>query len=124
MAYEEFQRLTTRVDDPTVSITPDGRFVLNAAASRLLSAAGIKDVKLLWDRSRSKIAFKATSKGDNNGYSVSFSGHSAGVRAKSFLVHIGWAATRRLRLMAAWDPKNEMLEVSLPKQDAGWRRIV
>ena len=118
MAYEVFQRLTTRIGNPTVSIVPDGRITLNAGASRVLSGAGIKTVELLWDKSRLRIALKATAKGNENAYAVSFNGGngSASLRAKSFVSHIGWNAPRRVRLAAVWDQKNKMLEASLPRQ--------
>jgi hypothetical protein len=118
MAYELFQRLTTRIDNPTLSIVPDGRITLNAGASRVLSGAGIKTVELLWDKARLRIALRATTKGNENAYSVSFNGNngSASLRAKSFVSHIGWISPRRVRLPAVWDQKSRMLEVSLPRQ--------
>lgn len=126
MAYEVFQRLTTRIDNPTLSIVPDGRITLNAGASRVLSGAGIKTVELLWDKSRLRIALKASTKGNKNAYAVSFNGGngSASLRAKSFVSHIGWIAPRRVRLPAVWDEKSKMLEASLPRQYIRSQRIV
>lgn len=118
MAYEVFTRTAVRVESPTISIVPDGRMVLNAAASRILSASGVKYVVLLWDKASRRMAVKATAKGDKNGYAVSLS-HGASLRAKAFTRHIGWTATRRELLPATWNEKDLMLEVSLPLRCLG-----
>jgi len=76
MAYETFERTAVRVEDPTVSLTKDGRIALNAAASRLLEKAGAKAVRILWDRTTCGIALQVAQKGDKNGFSVSFNNRS------------------------------------------------
>jgi hypothetical protein len=118
MAYEMFTRTGVRVDSPTVSITPEGRVTFNAAATRTLASAGVKHVVLLWDRLEQKMAARATSKSDRNGYAVSLAPdkHAGSLRAKSFLQHIGWSATRREMLPAAWNAAEKMFEVRLPAQ--------
>ena len=62
------------------------------------------------------MAAKATTKSDRNGYAVSLSpdNHSGSLRAKSFLQHVGWKATRRETLAATWNESQKMLEVELP----------
>ncbi len=115
MAYETFKRTKIRASTPTVSVKPDGRIAINAAAVRILIDAGVKSVLLLWDRANSTMAIKAVAKSDKNGYAVSFTGtHSGSLRAKSFLTHIGWNAAQRETLPALWNYTEKMLEVALP----------
>jgi hypothetical protein len=117
MAYETFERTSVRVEEPALSLNPEGRITLNAAAARVLAEAGVKSVLLLWDRINNKLAIKATPKGDQNAYAVSFTrGRQAGsLRAKLFLNYIGWSARKRMMLPATWDHKAKMLEVTLPR---------
>lgn len=118
MAYEVFKRTSVRVEEPSLSVTPDGRVVLNAAAARALAEAGVKSVLLLWDKINSKLAIKVAPKGDRNAYAVSFTRNREGgsLRAKMFFSHIGWDTLRRERLVATWDPKEGMLEATVPRQ--------
>jgi len=115
MAYEVFKRTGVRVDEPTVAITPGGTIVFNAAASRIMTRAGINAVLLLWDKSANKLAFKAASKKDRNAFAVSVApGRSSGsLRAKLFLSYIGWQAKKRESLAATWNEKEKMLEIAL-----------
>lgn len=118
MAYEVFQRTGVRVEEPTLSITPDGRMVLNAAGTRILNQAAVRYVLLLWDQSNAKIALKSTSKGDRNAYAVSLvsNKHSGSLRAKSFLSYIGWRAPQREILPATWNEKEKTLEITIPRK--------
>ena len=118
MAYEVFKRTGVRVEEPTLSITARGNIVFNAAATRVLAAAGVKAALLLWDRSTNKFAIKATSKGDRNAYAVTLiPGRSSGsLRAMSFLNYVGWAAKHRESLPATWNEKEKMLETILPSK--------
>jgi hypothetical protein len=100
-----------------LSILPDGRITLNAAASRLFQSAGVKAVRILWDKNRCGIALEGVSKGDKNSYTVSFSrGRSASVTPKAFLTYIGWTSTKRQTVPARWEPKQKMLEAELPSK--------
>jgi len=116
MAYEVFKRSGARVETPTLSITPDGRIVPNAAAFRILTAAGARYVLLLWDKDNYKLAIRSTQKTNKNAFAVSVGadGRSGGIRAKSFLNYIGWRAQQRQRLPAVWDEKEKMFEIELP----------
>ena len=121
MAYEVFKRTRFKVDEPTLTITPEGRLYFNAAAGRALMAAGIRTVLLLWDTDTNQFAVKATPKRDRNGYAVTFipSRSSASLRAKSFLHHIGWAAKKRETFPATWNEDEKMLETVLPAKFIG-----
>ena len=117
MAYEIFQRTTTRVADPAVSVLPDGRITFNAAGSRLFQAQGIKAVKILWDREKCGIALQGVPKGDRNAYSIAFSrGRSSSISPKAFLSYIGWSAKKRETVSATWDPNQKMMEAQLPSK--------
>jgi hypothetical protein len=118
MAYEVFKRTGVRVEQPTLSLTPDGRIALNAAATRVLIEAQVKTVLLLWDKKNSKVAIKAAPKGDKNAYAVSLvSDKRAGsLRAKTFLSYVGWSAPRREALPATWNENEKMLEITLPQE--------
>ncbi|MGB7844398.1 MAG: hypothetical protein WBL63_02195 [Candidatus Acidiferrum sp.] len=121
MAYEIFKRTGVRVEEPTLAITSHGSIVLNVAAGRLLAAAGVTAVLLLWDRNTNKFAIKAASKGDRNAYAVTLTpGRSSGsLRAMSFLNHVGWGAKHRVSLPATWNGKKKMLETILPSKFIG-----
>lgn len=114
MAYETFVRTAVRVEDPTVSLTTDGRIALNAAASRLLENAGAKAVRILWDKTICGIALQVAQKGDKNAFSVSFKNKSHAITAKRFLKYIGWTSDRRQTFEARWDAQQKMLEAELP----------
>ena len=124
MAYEVFKRTTVRVEEPCLSLVPDGRIAFNAAAVRILAGAGVKSVLLLWDKSSNRIALKATAKGDKNSYAVSVvrDSHSGSLRAKAFFGHIGWNAPKRMMLPATWNEKDKMFEITLPPGSTTGRR--
>jgi len=121
MAYEVFKRTGVRVDEPTLAITPGGTIVFNAAAGRILAAAGVKAALLLWDKNTNKFAIKATSKGDKNSYAITLTpGSSSGsLRAMAFLNYVGWGAKHRESLPATWNEKEKMLETILPSKFIG-----
>jgi hypothetical protein len=116
MGYEIFKRTGTRVETPTLSIVPDGRLAINAAASRIFLAAGIKSVILLWDGPNHRLALKAAQKGDKNAFAVSIAAanYSGSLRAKSFLSYIGWKARKREMISIVWNEKERMFEAQLP----------
>jgi hypothetical protein len=117
VAYEVSRRTGVRVDGPTLSIIPDGRIGVNAAAARILVEAGVKSVFLLWDKANHRIAAKSAPKNDKNAYSVSITtSHNGSIRAKQFLSHIGWNASTRETLPATWNEKEKMFEVTLPER--------
>ncbi len=118
MAYEVFKRTGVRVEEPALSLVPDGRIALNAAAVRVLTQAEVKSVLLLWDKTNNRVALKAAAKGDKNAYAVSIvrDSHSGSLRAKSFLGHIGWSAPKRTLLPATWSEKERMFEITLPQE--------
>ena len=118
MAYEMITTTGGRVGSPAISIIPDGRIALNAAAARALAAAGAKAVHILWDASTSKMAMKPTEKGAKNSFAVSLAPNlnSGSIRALKATTHIGWNAKKRETLDAEWNEKEGILEIPLPLQ--------
>jgi hypothetical protein len=118
VAYETFERTSIRVEDPalTVAAPPDGRIFFNAAASRVLEKAGVRSVRILWDKTTCGLGLLAAQKSDKNSYSIVFSrgGRQATFSAKAFLRHIGWSADARQTIRATWDERQKMLEAKLP----------
>jgi hypothetical protein len=111
------------VDIPAIAVAPDGRIGLNAASTRLLKKAGVRAVKVLWDRTSNGIAFQSAPKDSMDSYSVSFAEdyNSATISAKAFLRHIGWSATSRQVIPAKWNSEEKMLEARLSSQFLGTR---
>lgn len=118
VAYELFERVAVRVDEPTLSVAPGGRIAFNAAACRILLDAKIKTVVILWDKDTNRIAVKAASKGEKNAFGISFTGdnHSASLTAKLFLRRIAWSASKRVALDTIWNATDRMFEATLPGQ--------
>ena len=119
MAYEVFERKSVRIEIPALTIAPiaDGRIGLNAAACRLFEKAGVKAVRILWDKSTCGVALLAAKKGDKDAYAIVFGSRS--ISAKAFLQHIGWSSDRRQVVPADWDEEQRMLEVKLPSSFVG-----
>ena len=115
MAYELFQKKNIRIDTPAITIVPDGSIALNAAAARILVAAGVRSVLLLWDKENCSLAIKAAEKKNKNSYVVSIVRNSSGkLRVKAFIDHIGWNAQQRETLPTTWNSREKMFEVTLP----------
>src|SRR6266404_4752600 len=112
MAYELFQKKNIRIDTPAITIMRDGRITLNAAAVRILVAAGVRSVLLLWDKENCRLAIKATENKDKNSFVVSIVRNSSGsLKVKAFMNHIGWNAQQRETLPTTWNPSENMFEV-------------
>jgi hypothetical protein len=123
VAYEVFERRVIRVEQPVLSVLPDGRLTLNAAATRLVQKAGIRTVRILWDKLSCGIALQPCEKGDKNSYTIAFSrGRSASISLKAFLTFIGWSCNRRQPVSARWNPQQKMLEAVLPSRFVGKRK--
>lgn len=119
MTYQVFERSSIRAEEPMLTVLPlpDARITLNAASSRLLQAAGVKSIKILWDGERCGIALQGAGRSDKDSYAVAFSrGRSASVSGKAFLRHIGWSCKKRRTVPATWNQKQKMLEAILPAE--------
>jgi hypothetical protein len=121
VAYETFERRSVRVEEFALAIDPVGRIALNAASSRAFHEAGVKAVRILWDKEKSGIALQAARKGDMNAYSIAFGGgsRSSTITAKAFIRHIGWSSDRRQTVPAKWNAQQKMLEAQLPSNFLG-----
>jgi hypothetical protein len=117
VAYETFERRAVRVQELALAVDPAGRIALNAASSRALQEAGVKAVRILWDKETCGIALQGARKGDKNAYSIAFGkgGRSSTVTAKAFLKYIGWTSRQRQTVLAKWNEQQKMLEAELPQ---------
>jgi hypothetical protein len=123
MGYEIFKRTGARVETPTLSIAPDGRITINAAAVRIARESRVKSVVLLWDATHHRLAIKITQRSDPNSYALSIgSSHSGSLRAKEFFKHLGWQAKKRETIPATWNEKERMFEATLPPEHLGPER--
>ena len=121
MAYEMFEKKSTRIETPALALTPAGRIVLNAAAARIAEKANIKAIKILWDKTTAGLALQAAQQGTKDSYLLTLSGkrNSATVAAKAFVRHIGWSCDRRYTVPANWNARQKMLEARLPSEFVG-----
>ena len=121
MAYELFDSKAIRLGAPSLTLTRDGRIVLNADAADLLRRAGGKFVHLLWDADALKIALKPLGKADGAAFKLTSKIGKRGmvISGSTFLRHIGWSLSKSARLEAAWNEERKMLEASLPGKFVG-----
>jgi len=107
-----------------LSITPDGRMTVNAAAVRIAREARMTSVLLLWDAASHRLALKAVQRSDKNSYALSIvaTSHSGSLRAKSFLGYIGWKARKRESVPIVWNDKERMFEATLPVEHVEFER--
>ena len=115
MPYEIFQRKTTRLTSPAVSLTTAGRLALNATAARLFQKNAVEFVLLLWDKEQRKVGIRPIGKRDQRSFKVTYSKKhdGAGISAKSFLDHIGWNMNKRQVFQAFWSEQDGILEFGL-----------
>jgi hypothetical protein len=116
MAYELFQNKTTKMVPPALTISAQGRVVLNAEATAALVEAGGKFVHFLWDSKAVKIALCPLPKADKFAFKITpkKGRRGATISANTFLHHIGWAATKPTTLDARWNADCKLLEATLP----------
>jgi hypothetical protein len=122
MPYEVFTRKQHRIQRPAVSIHPAGRIYFNQAATIQLQTAGVKRVLVLWDKEHFRLALKSATKSDKRAYNIAFShkGSGATITAKQFLKWINYdTAPGTLTLEAAWNDKENMFEVTVPREKVG-----
>lgn len=113
--YTLFTDKAVRVTKPTVAITTQGRFALNANAGDLLRSARAKYVQILWDEKAQKIAFRPVLRADANSYRLTSTPGKRGMylTATAFVRSIGLDMSKRRRLPATWNEKEKALEVKL-----------
>ena len=116
MGYEVFEKSTTRVKVPTISVTKNGRISFNSAATRKLREMGIEAVLLLWDKDTSKFAVRKTHKNDIRAHKIRVQREGSIISAKAFLSHIGYDYSETMTLPANWNNKEKIFEVELPRK--------
>lgn len=118
MSYVIFERKTTRVVEPAVTFSVEGRLAFNATICRLFDDAAVENVLLLLDREQRKVAVRPITKKDARSYKVSYAKIKAGcnVSAKAFL---DWAKidySERQTYPAQWNMHEAILEITLPRE--------
>ena len=113
MPYELFKLHPKRKNGPTVTIRADGRLRLSADATRILLAANVSRVGILWDQAKQQIALRGAACDDGAAFrlSVSAGGASADIAARKFLDYIGYDLSGGpLDVPLVWDAETKMFE--------------
>jgi hypothetical protein len=118
MSYEIFERKTTRVVEPAVTFSPQGRLAFNANVCRLFHKIAVENVLLQLDREQRKVALRPIAKKDARSYKVSYAKVKTGcnVSGKAFL---DWAKIDYSKVRtypAQWNENEGLLEIVLPRE--------
>ena len=118
MAYEIYERKTTRTVAPAVTISPTGRFAFNAAITRLFQKHHVEDVLLMFDKEQRRIAVRPITKKDVRSYKVTFSHSKTGsnTSGKSFLEWANLDLSKRRTYPAEWMEEEGLLEIIPPAE--------
>lgn len=126
MAYELFKVKSTRVGAPVLTITAEGRMILNADAGDLLKREGARFIQILWDTKTFKMALRPLAKPAESSYKLSAkSGRRCmAFSGTAFLRHVGWNLSKSSTIFPVeWNEKERLLEVLLPREnidEGGW----
>lgn len=118
MPYVVFERKTTRIVEPAVTFSGEGRLAFNATVCRLFHKMVVQNVLLLLDREQRKVAVRPLVKKDARSYTVSYAKVKTGcnVSGKAFL---DWAKIDYSKLRtypAYWNENEGFLEITLPRE--------
>jgi hypothetical protein len=126
MAYELFNVKATRIGSPALTITAEGRIILNADAGDLLRREGGKFIQILWDAKAFKMALRPLTKSGESSYKLSAKSGRRGMvfSGLTFLRHIRWNFSKPSTLRVEWNDKEKLLEALLPREniEQGGRR--
>lgn len=118
MGYEVFNGKWNRTgilpcSTARIAVNPSGRITLNSKSVRLLGLP--RWVALLWDDESSRLAIKATTPDDPNGYSLNYpnGSGSAQLNSRAFWSFVG-GNVQPQSLDAEYDHRAGLLAVSLP----------
>jgi hypothetical protein len=117
MAYELFKVKSTRIGSPVLTITAEGRIILNADAGDLLRREGAKFTQILWDASTFKMALRPLKRPAESSYKLSEKSGRRGMAfsGTTFLRHIGWNWSKSSTILPVdWNEKEKLLEAVLP----------
>ena len=98
-----------------MTITKDGRIVLNADAGELLRRAGGKFVHILWDAAAYKIALRPLAKTNRSAFKLTTKRgrRSMVISGATFLRYIRWDLSKTVTVPVEWNEKERVLEASL-----------
>jgi hypothetical protein len=117
MPFELFERKTSRVTSPAITLSPEGRIGVNSAATELFMRDNVEFVYILWDRETRRMAIRPTMRKDARAFRITYNKNksSAAIAAKSFMDHIGYNYSDRQTYAAEWDEKEGMI-IELPAE--------
>ena len=115
MSYQIFEKRNTRVTTPAVTLTTNGRIVLNVAAARIFHANAVEYLLLLLDREQNRMALRPITKKDARAYKVTYGKKLNGCSfsGKSFLDFAKFDYSKKRTFPAVWNENDGLLEVSL-----------
>jgi hypothetical protein len=123
MPYELFDSKALRIGSPALTIGARGRVSLNADVGDILTALGAKYAQVLWDSENFRMAVRPLAKRDPKAFKLTFypdKRRGAVFSLQSFLKHIHWQQkSKSFTVRAAWNEKDGLLEVSLPRDRVG-----
>jgi len=119
MSYEIFEKKSTRIGHPAVTINSVGKIYFNQETSDWLRDHKVKQVLLGWSRDSLMVIVKAARATDTRAYRVAYNakGGGATITAKSFLNWIGF--TRDMPLLTVGvdlDEERRAIEFEIPTQ--------
>src|SRR5207245_6016820 len=113
MGYQIFEKRNTRITTPALTVTQNGRIMLNVAAARIFHDNAVESVLLLLDKDQNKMALRPINKKDTRAYRVTYGKNNNGCSfsGKAFL---DWAKvdySKKRTFPASWNENEGFLEV-------------
>jgi len=119
MAYQVFERKSSRMGIPMLSFSKLGQVVFNQPAAAILQKEAVETILILWDAAEKKMAMKTTgNKKDPRSYRIRYNpkGNGASFSAKTFLDHVGIDFSQRKQLQVTIDVNSEyFVEIAIPE---------
>jgi hypothetical protein len=116
MAYTIYDKKNSRTLPLAVTITTAGRISLNAPLTRIFHQNALKEVLVLFDDGKKRIALRPVKTKEARSYSLSYGPDLSQVSlsGRSFLKEIGWDGKVH-KIPAQWDPNKSIVEFNMPK---------
>ncbi len=119
MSYELYTRKRSHGGPPSVTVTKNGMFVVNAAAMEKYLHRH-QFVHVYYDKDSGKVGLKPLSKKLDKSYRVNFSpkGNVGTISALSFLSFIGYEKKETTSFPATWNDEDGLLEFTIINSEA------
>lgn len=119
MSYQVFERKSTRIGHPAVTINPAGKIYFNQETAEWLRALRVKQVLLLWSSETSMVGVRAAKASDSRAYRLAYNirGGGATITARSFLNWIGFSKDNSLLTVAVdLNEGQKTIEFEIPEE--------